>query len=620
MTVSTPKFNIKAKLLTPNSPLEIEMQEIGFLEIKTANYKAKHVTFKSTTFKSLVTFEKTNLSHGLIFEQCEFTIGLAFTNVVVDQYDQILTPDSESIVFKNCIFHGRVEFKGSQTSIQRGLVFENCTFHEGLDIQDIQLQMEGLRIEKCTINMKLDIFKVSSRTDLYFIGNIVNSYIRLSGIKCTSIVFAQANEVSGNLHINSCVLQQGIIFNDGKFKEEVYFSANRTIGSGLTVVGSTFEKEFLINYHSGALKPNNGIAKYYINGAKFLDGLNVQGTQGLFYPYPLVEEVNINFSTTLSGNISFGSLDVGRIILEGYNTGCKLTLGHLKVNQVRINSMINDGGLIFTDFGASTTEWLSPVETKCKIPSGFYIDHSNLGKTQLFTVDFKSFEVIAFHNVILTEIAISNVTWFTKAQLDDGRTAQLIDAFKVVGKSKDKLQLEDHREFALAEFQSKKEIYRQLKFAAQKQGDIPLSHEFQRWEMEYYELITKYKEPRQWSEYLILYSSNTNNFGQSWVRAFWGLIIFSLITYIPVGFLTSDVLDYSKFATSWEDVWVNFKVIAYDNVKAWFILLNPAHRISDLATEISKVSSWIYFWDILSRVVIAYFIFQTVSAFRKFSK
>jgi hypothetical protein len=615
-----PKYNIKLFLRTPDRPLVVERKEIDFLEIKRNDYKVKHLTFIETDFTDLVIFEETNLSHGIVFVKSEFKVGLTFINVIVDQYDQILTPDSESIVFKDCVFHGRVEFKGNRTSIQRSLVFENCTFAGGLDIQDIKIEMEGLRLEKCTIHTKLDIYRVTARADLSLIGNTVNAYIRMGGIKSGSITFTQANEVSGHLNINNCVLEQAIIFNDGNFKEEVSFSLIRTKGSGLTIYGSTFEKAFTINYHSGKVKPPNGISKYHINGAKFLDGLNVTGIQHPFNEFPLVEEININFSPTLSGNILFSNLDVGAINLGGFNIGCKLSLQHLKINVFRINNMINDGGLIFTDLQASETIWYYPVESQDKRSNGFYVNNSNLGKTQLFTIDFKSFEVIDMHNVILTDIATSNVSWFTKAQMDDGRIEIMTNGTKAVKKSRDKLLLETNREFALSEFQSKKEIYRQLKFAAQKQGDIPLSHEFQRSEMEYYEMIVKFTKPRQWSEYLILYSSNSNNFGQSWVRAFWGLIWFSLLTYIPVGFLTSDQLDYTRFATSFSEILVNFKIVFYDNFKAWFILLNPTHRISELSADIKKVSSWIYFWDIISRVVISYFIFQMVSAFRKFSK
>jgi hypothetical protein len=74
------------------------------------------------------------------------------------------------------------------------------------------------------------------------------------------------------------------------------------------------------------------------------------------------------------------------------------------------------------------------------------------------------------------------------------------------------------------------------------------------------------------------------------------------------------------FATSFSDIALNLKILFYDNIKIWIVLLNPVHRISDLNEKINNYSDWIYFWDLLSRVIVSYFIFQMISAFRKFNK
>lgn len=138
--------------------------------------------------------------------------------------------------------------------------------------------------------------------------------------------------------------------------------------------------------------------------------------------------------------------------------------------------------------------------------------------------------------------------------------------------------------------------------------------------MEYYKDITKHEKSKNLSEFLILYSSQSNNFGQSWVKAFCGLILFSFISYIPIGFLTSEHLNYGRYATTINDILFNAHVIFVENLKSWIVLLNPTHRIKDISESIDKFSPWVYFWDFLSRVIISYFIFQTVSAFRKFSR
>ncbi|MDP1744660.1 MAG: hypothetical protein Q8L90_03730 [Bacteroidota bacterium] len=243
------------------------------------------------------------------------------------------------------------------------------------------------------------------------------------------------------------------------------------------------------------------------------------------------------------------------------------------------------------------------------------------------------------------------MTWFTPEQLNNGEEAATL---KNIKKHKN---VEPNLHSLLHKFKSIQETFRQLKYATIKQGDIPLSLEFQKIEMQYYwkgikmqpkqrwtkllsllEIegtnnetpfpiqlkncfgIIKNHFNRNWNERIILWSSQTNDFGQNWIKPLALLFLFSFVCYIPVGFLTSDTLNYDKFANSWIDIRQNVKIVCWDNIRNWLVLLNPAHRIKDIDENIDKYSHWVYFWDLLGRVVISFFIFQTVSAFRKFHK
>lgn len=176
--------------------------------------------------------------------------------------------------------------------------------------------------------------------------------------------------------------------------------------------------------------------------------------------------------------------------------------------------------------------WAGKWNNDIGITNTIYIDDSNFGKAQFFQVDFRSFERIVFGNTILTEIATSNVKWFEPAQLADGTISTAQSKLKTTIKKKDYTVVKLARE-SIRELNSRREIYRQLKYAAQKQGDIPLSHEFQRQEMEYYKEVTRHEKPRKASEFIIMYASQGNNFRQSWMRAFFGLVIVPLLSYAP---------------------------------------------------------------------------------------
>ncbi|MBD1384608.1 hypothetical protein IDJ75_04900 [Mucilaginibacter rigui] len=595
----------------------IEGINIDYLELKEADYKAKHTTFRNVAFKSLVLFDGTKLSHGLLFEDIEFPEAVVFKNVIVDQYDQLISPDSVSIVFKNCTFKQPVQIIGQHTHIDRSICFDNCIFYEGLSIERITVVKEGLSFKNCEIHQKLDIFNSVFNSDITFRETHIHAYLRLFAVKSGMLVFSKLN-IDGNLHLDSSTFPNGIVFNDGNFKDDVYFTLNKTDRSGLTMIGSSFEKSITINHQSKDKVLENGISQYYISSAKFSNGLSIKGISNLASPFPKVKEITLDISSLLIGSIVFDSLDIGILNLSGYNTLAKVTFKHTAIRQIRAKEFINESGLIFSDVIASGSDW--PDGNNGFLGSALYMDNTNFGKAQFFQTNFKSFEKVVFTNIILTEIATSNVTWFTAKKLEDGIIVSLKTKLKATIKTKDKLKIEQDRNALIRELNTIKEIYRQLKFAAQKQGDIPLSHEFQRIEMGYYKEITQVERPRRWSEFLILYSSQSNNFGQSWVRALWGLIVFSFICYIPVGFLTSEHLDYTKAAVSLDDLIVNARVIFLDNIKTWLTLFNPTHRVKDITESIDKFSSWVYFWDFISRIVVAYFIFQMVSAFRKFSK
>lgn len=612
-------IDLKAELMKAGDQ-QFTAQRFAELVLGAQEYKASHVVFQDVDFQGAFLLDQVNLSHGAQFNTVRFHDVVAFKDIVVDHHDPIKVVDSVSLVFRDCTFSKRLKISGRDTSIDRSIVFENCVFQDGIDIDGISIVREGLAFRKCTVKEKLDVFRSSFYADVSFQDNQIGSYLRLGDLNCGGIVFSKENVVSGHLQIHSCALTRGIVFNDGTFKDTVDFSLNRTQNGGLTIHRSVFEKDFNIGFHYGTVRPDRGIDKFYIDSAKFSNGFNVAGTQDLLAERPKVTGLNIDFSSMLTGNMQFRNLDVETVVLTGNNTSAKLTLKQFHVNQIKIQGFINDGGLIFSGFRASRSEWPDPANQAVMRNTAFYIDDANFGKAQFFQTDFGSFDKIVFHNLILTEIATSLVTWFTKDMLDDGEISLAIKDFNSKKGLKNGLVIENSRKSLLAKLHSKREIFRQLKFAAQKQGDIPLSHEFQRTEMEYYHQIVDYQKPRQWSEFLILWSNQSNNYGQSWIRAFWGLLIFSFVSYIPIGFLTSPDLDYTKFARSCMDFGLNGRVVFIDNIKSWLIVLNPAHRIADFADDIDRFSKWLYLWDMLSRIVVAYFIFQMVSAFRKFSK
>jgi hypothetical protein len=59
----------------------------------------------------------------------------------------------------------------------------------------------------------------------------------------------------------------------------------------------------------------------------------------------------------------------------------------------------------------------------------------------------------------------------------------------------------------------------------------------------------------------------------------------------------------------------------YHYKKIMVQMLNPVHSLKSLFNvEEAEISGWVHFWDYFYKIVLSYFIFQTISAFRKYSK
>lgn len=610
------------KLEEPGSIHEFIGDSVPAFEIKGAEYKARYSSFTDVVFESIAHFENVDLSMGLYFNNCTFKEPLVFEDIKTNGFDMTLNPDSESIVFKNCKFQEVVLFKGKNNKLDRDLSFKDCNFEKGIEVEALNVVDGGIIFRDCSFKEKLDIFKVSGSTNIAFINNEVHCNTRLENINCSTITFIDANDFFENIIIRDSKFTNGIVFNDGLFKKEVYLQSIETASTstGLVIVGSKFEKAIFINFHSGKHKPSVGISHFFLSDSYFQNGFYVNGTQDLLADYPSVEEISLSISAELKGNIEFRNLDVGILNLTGNNTSANIYFQDLWINQIKIKGLINNAGLIFSRIKSSYTKWFNNREKTIVRENALYIDDTNFGKAQFFQIDFSSFEKVSFHNIILTEISTSLVKWFTPIQLDSGESSLSVISYNAAKKSKDKQRIENARMSLISDYRSKQEIYRQLKFASQKQGDVTNSLVFQGHEMNYYRKIVTLRIPRNWSEHIVLWSSQTNDFGQNWLKAFKLLLLFSFISFIPIGFLNTQKLNYSEFATSLPQVCNNFKVVFCDNFNNWFLILNPAHSFKDLNEKISGISKWIYFWDLLSRIIVSYFIFQTISAFRKFNK
>ena len=152
----------------------------------------------------------------------------------------------------------------------------------------------------------------------------------------------------------------------------------------------------------------------------------------------------------------------------------------------------------------------------------------------------------------------------------------------------------------------KREIYRQLKYCAEDNKDRIQALTFKSYELDAYQRTLNWKENA--SDLLMLWLNKlSNNHGLSWIRGVMFTIISCLIFYF-IFYLCQD--DFMAKYFFWENILKYFWLPNGIDDLISFFKSNP-----NIFTCIMGVIS--YF---LGKIFIAYGIFQTISAFRKYVK
>lgn len=181
----------------------------------------------------------------------------------------------------------------------------------------------------------------------------------------------------------------------------------------------------------------------------------------------------------------------------------------------------------------------------------------------------------------------------------------------------DNLYEENVSKNAIINDKNKRETFRILKNELLSQGNNIDSLLFSNLELKSYAEILKrkIKKRKKWyktiQDYTILFLNEcSNEQGKSW----WRGIIFTFSVGLIFYYLS--IISTEKYCFG---IPYNFTVDDYKkNLGYYFISMSPTHEQKYMNDEIPQ--AFFYFWDFVGRAFIAYGIYQTVQAFRKFKK
>lgn len=562
-------------------PTNQEVIVQGVVELSDKDLTNGIYRFRKFTFESEVYINNINITSSLIFENCKFQsilningckFGLEksankrFVNPSLGFHDCSFG----DISFMSSNFPSGVRFNGSEGE---PCIIQNFRFHE------VQLR-NGLDIDECEILGQFEIFKGKFEYPGIFLSNIkIYKHVTISADSAEEINISGKNteflspaEISGHDINNFKIL-------NASFKKDLFINFLNA-KKLFVIVGCDFGDIVQISQDRMDPAINHSLEEFNILDCKFRNGLEVTNK---FYP---IKSLSITFSEISSGVIDIREGNFNEVDLKGNNFNNSVFFRDCSYDFLTITHLFNKSLISFNNN--------KPKEGN-GTPSELRIQNSNLGNTEFYDFDFSLYPTIRIIDSRIDNIFFNGVEWFEPEQLQVDESEN--DPKKILSQ--------------------KREIYRQLKLASEKQSDRITALEFKAKEVETHRLFLELGNVKKADRWAIL-AGTTNNHGQDWIRPLLLILGISLI-FFPILFYYADP-EIGAIPDLSNEGFHYFGRKVCEHLAVLPQLFNPTRRISDLFPEIEKFSFGVYFFDGLHRILLAFFIFQIVSAFRKFVK
>lgn len=214
-----------------------------------------------------------------------------------------------------------------------------------------------------------------------------------------------------------------------------------------------------------------------------------------------------------------------------------------------------------------------------------YIRFSDLGRINFIDSDFSDFKLF-FYSTKLSEIYLAG-----------SKLPKRVYAIDIGRSRKD----QKHQE---------RIANSQLKKLHEQQGDLLAANEYFANEMNaYYHSLDWKRQP--WEKFPLFLNKLSSNHGQSWIRALITTLVISVIFY----FIFCVSLEYYPANPFNEQ-----NVKAFIKLSSFYLeFLNPIHKLESFSElyQQKNIDSISRFIDGISRIFIAYFVYQLIQAFRK---
>ena len=406
--------------------------------------------------------------------------------------------------------------------------------------------------------------------------------IYISGITGTKF---QKVHIDGPIVLSHMIFKKSVIFDLGEFVGNLHQEMPVKNQKNVRPIGQLHALSCTFHDFEFLSSPLNELR---LEGNKFLGKFKVSRSDSQQMSDRLlnrkvervtIEELRFIGNTVATGQlVRFGYLDVDYFHFENMSNpiNSEINIGECNFKNFILRNLRNKGKFRVYRINAKDTEY-----------ERFELTDSSLGDSEFQNVNLASYTAVVINDNLLSGLQYTGVKW------PDNILVRKMDT-------------DTDRDICAKE----RDTYRILKNVAQKNNDAPQAIAFYAKEMEAYSrtLSWSWSGPLSWpreraqmiDKSILLFNKYTNAFGLSW----W----LPIILILDVGLVLYALLLWSSFCTD------NFDKA----VGQFFVFLNPTHKTKFICGE--NWQPFTYFFDFTFRLIEATLIYQTIIAFRKFTR
>lgn len=348
-------------------------------------------------------------------------------------------------------------------------------------------------------------------------------------------------------------------FTDCTFSDEFMFDSSEEVNTKFTFRKCTFKEQVEFNVENGKL--NNILAfdstvheKWIKFNGTFLARIFIRNITFTDY-------ANIEFSSPIDKKTLYEDI----IILNSKSHLEEISFTGIKINKLLIQNISNIDKIILFDTDILSKLTLTDMEILHDLKL-YNVDFLENSKILFENLNINSFNIekisqdakfIQFHHIDILENFISDRVEFKNTYFNDFNIAKA--SKKIEKTSFIDSHLNSVKWGKIFQIQASQDIFRQLKFVNDNQGNHIEANLFYTMEMEKYKsdiLDNKTWFSNWWQEKLIfLFGKKLSNFGQSWFLPFLWILLSNLLLYVYI-YLAKDAsinipISFSILITSW---------------------------------------------------------------------